>query len=242
MKAWKTLEPPLPLSDGLGWVLGGASVAEAETVSFSRPHAFLGREVSTEAQMLAREAREVHRETGYGFWDALIARLDRAGHETRVGVLRNALAHDVQSYKFEPTRVDELLTRLRSGHYADLPAREVVALSSRVKSTAGDVGHLPMLDFWTESASVALDILEVLGCQGVLLSSGRSFHYIGDRIVSDADLTSLLASAQLVAPAVDQRWVAHQILNRYCSLRISTDSERHRMAAKVVAMSQASSG
>lgn len=237
--SWDFLAPPLPLAPVLADLLTEARVVEVQLITTKRPHSFLGREVSPEAQLLARTARYRHREHGYGFWDAMLSGLNESDAQTRRAVLQWALRHDTESVVSTDISKDQFVENLDTGLYNGLPPRQLTSLSSRVQTIDERILHLPMLDLGVPSAELALDVLDALPlpCAGVLISSGHSFHYIGSNPVTEYQLIDFLAHAQLLAPLIDQRWAAHQIINRWCGLRISTDTERHTIPNSVVARS-----
>ncbi len=227
-------------AQGLGQVLDAAGVVAIEVLRFARPHSFLGREVSEQARTLARSSREEHRRRGYGFWEALLWSSAKAELSTRRGIMSYALAHGQPSRAREKLHVSEFLSRLDKGEYADLPKREVSALCSRVAlCTGAENMHLPMIDFAIEAGThnddVVIGIVESLGPTGIIFNSGASYHFYGSRPLPAAELPRFLARAQLLAPLVDHRWISHQILDGECSLRISTDRERHKAPHRVVA-------
>lgn len=229
-------------AQGLGQVLGAAGVSTVEVLRFVRPHAFLGREVSEQARMLARAAREEHRNRGYGFWEALLSSSVSAERSTRRGILSQALTQREPLTVRQRLPVGEFLNRLENGAYADLPERGVAALCSRISlnGEARDM-HLPMIDFAIMASphndEVMVDLGDSLGLHGSIFDSGKSYHFYGARPLSADELPRFLARAQLLAPLVDHRWVCHQILDGECSLRISTDRERHKVQHRAVASS-----
>jgi hypothetical protein len=85
--------------------------------------------------------------------------------------------------------------------------------------------HIPMLDFDLTSAPKNLGIIEnilrVLKQRGMILNSGKSYHFIGYNLISENELLDLLAKFILVHPISDKAWTAHQIIERSASLRIS---------------------
>lgn len=211
-------------------------VQEVELQTFMRPQAFLGREVSPEAQQLGRAARLLHKTRGYGFWDEMLNSLPGASQSTRLAVLDRSLQHDRTDVSRTMAALDAFAEHVEQGLYRDLPARTVVSLSSRVV-VRGGTHHLPMLDLGTADLPTAVDVLSALDAAGVLVSSGRSFHFVGTSLISEAELVDLLGRAQLLSPLVDHRWAAHQILDRCAALRISTDADRHTKQMTVVARS-----
>ncbi len=140
--------------------------------------------------------------------------------------------------------LDEFSAVLADGSFTGLPPRTIVSLTSVVVGSfcsPDDEFHLPMLDMGlpvtVESVDTCVDAITALGGTGLLLQSGRSYHFIGNQPISGRDLTRFLAQAQLLSPIVNTRWASHQLLDGQCALRISTDLETtlppHQLAAIV---------
>lgn len=94
-----------------------------------------------------------------------------------------------------------------------------------VMMTDGTTRHIPMIDFHIPSSSsnlhVVEDVCDALGMkQGYIVDSGASFHFIGDRLLTQEELMRLLIDALLFCPIVDGVWISHQLRERSCSLRI----------------------
>jgi hypothetical protein len=82
-----------------------------------------------------------------------------------------------------------------------------------------------MLDFRirpsVENEQLAVDILTRMSTSGTLFNSGNSYHFYGDKLIDEKQLLEFLGKAALFAPFVDQRWIAHQMIEGACALRIS---------------------
>lgn len=200
---------------------------EAVNVQFAtRPRSFQGGQLNEEAQTLTGPAREEHRQRGYGFWDEVLAHVDRVSAPTRASILGRAVRHDVGVESLEPMTLADFEGRCRAGAFTALPARHMASLTSSVTTPRGE-RHLPMLDLQTTNLDLAISVADALDLPGLLVSSGNSFHLYGQELLTPAELTPLLGRAQLLSPLTDHRWAAHQIINGYAALRISTDTERN---------------
>lgn len=56
--------------------------------------------------------------------------------------------------------------------------------------------------------------------KGAIINSGNSYHFIGCDLVNEAELVDFLAKGLLYGPITDTRWIAHQIIERSCTLRV----------------------
>lgn len=104
-------------------------------------------------------------------------------------------------------------------------------LNSRVRLYDGAEAHIILLDFSipvsVEHAAVVKESLLRLGItHGYILDSGSSYHYIGSDIVSYSDYKRLLCYAYLLSPITDGRWIAHQLIEGSCNLRVG-EKEGH---------------
>lgn len=231
-------------AEDLKEVFQSADVSEVEILYFTRPHAFLGSEISEDARSLARIARESHRKQGYGFWEKLLSISAESDKSTRRAIFDRAVTaqRSSDSTKREKLPLDVFFSRLADGQYTNLPGREVVAVSSRIRleEAAADM-HLPMIDFALNASlyndGAIVDVAEALHLRGSIFDSGNSYHYYGSVPITESDLPRFLARAQLLSPLVDFRWGCYQILDGECSLRISTDRERNNSPHRLVASS-----
>jgi hypothetical protein len=110
------------------------------------------------------------------------------------------------------------------------PSGRVRAICSRVRLRAGATGHIPLLDFRcgvSETAAEAILVgMQQLGeTEGVLLESGRSYHYYGLIPRDLGEWRRLMVRSLLLTPWIDARYVAHCLLEDLACLRIDTVSE-----------------
>lgn len=221
-------------------LLRAAGVSSVEVEVISRPASFRGGDVGPEAQTITRAARARSREAGFGFWEFVLQDMSQVSQQTREALIAGALRHDTAGSKeLHIMSVDELEDALADRRWADMAARTVVSLCSRLPQNPGAL-HVPMLDLAIRdagalTAQVAGDALSALGVNGILLASGNSYHFVGERLLDDVDLVQFLAHAQLLSPIVDARWVSHALIDGECRLRISTDVERHTRETRLVA-------
>lgn len=234
-------EESLGLEDMLPSLLANAGVGEVNLVTVARGSSLRGREISEEARGLTAAARAEHRERGFGFWDFVLSSVTKASDDTRIALIRRALQHSAAEQQ-DALSVDEFVSLLVDGAFQSLPARTVVSITSRITGRTDTVPlHLPMLDFAIHadysSDQTAVDVAGgALGLSGGdLYRSGTSYHLICDRPVDQLTLHQVLGRAQLLSPIIDHRWAAHQIIDGFCALRISTDLERHTSRHRLIA-------
>ena len=144
-------------------------------------------------------------------------------------VLDAAIHHQPMSDAAEKIRVSvgELSAERLRGIATDAGETRVITLSSKVALNDSETpGHLQMLDFRIrpseENERLAAGIMRRVGAEGILLNSGNSYHFYGYTLMrSEAELSAFLGRVSLFAPFIDQRWVAHQMIEGACALRIS---------------------
>ncbi|MGY3479379.1 primase 1D-like protein [Bradyrhizobium ottawaense] len=180
--------------------------------------------INEQEKLLINQALELRQNLGLPFWDSLFLHLST--HPTSPPVLlKRALLHnpqDVDSFHLSRGSCTEL--RLRE-IIAQLPRNRVLAISSRLTLKDGSVRHLPMLDFHcidsSEHEPLIKSVLAEIGIGGYLVASGRSYHFYGNTLVDEESLIAFLGKALLFSPLVDRAWIAHQLIERACGLRIS---------------------
>jgi hypothetical protein len=224
-------------------LLEAAGLDAVQLDVLTRHESFRGGTVSAEAQLLTGPAREEHRRRHFGFWEYVLSQVSEVDQGTRRGLIQGALRHNSAETIQTQMNLDDFTTALGSDAFTGLPPRLIVSLTSIVphRSGADDAWHLPMLDLGlpasSESQVACTDAINALGVGGLLFQSGRSYHFVGDKPLSDAEMTAYLARAQLLSPIVDARWASHQLIDGQCGLRISTDIERglapHRLVARL---------
>lgn len=99
------------------------------------------------------------------------------------------------------------------------------AINSQVILPNGGKAHIPLIDFHIplnrNNEFIVEEVIRILNLgTGYILNSGESYHYIGSQILTWDSLLTLLSKGLLFSPIIDRAWVAHQILERSCSLRI----------------------
>jgi hypothetical protein len=185
---------------------------------------------TSEEADLREQATVTCRGNGIPFWDALLGIcMKRDSIPERF--LESAGIHSPAPPVFQwVLPADQISTARMKQIVSDLPAGLGLVVSSRVQLRSGDVGHIPMLDFRCPcspaNASAVRKILELLGhtC-GILVESGRSYHYYGVQLLSTSDWTAFMAKALLFAPFVDPRYVAHRLADGECRLKLAASRE-----------------
>jgi hypothetical protein len=176
------------------------------------------------SNQILTQGLELRASRGTPFWDAVLISCFGRGRAS-LPVLKQAQFHNssrrdiqVEADRWNAHQWTQLLNEVASGR--------MLVFSSRVILRNGEIRHIPMLDFHCpatakneELAELAAGLLDTGG--GFLLESGDSYHFYGRALFDEEALVSFLGRALLLAPVIDRAWIAHQLIERVCGLRIS---------------------
>src|ERR1041384_699984 len=174
---------------------------------------------------IRRKAQDLNENYGVPFWDAVLSVAMKEGSipETYVDL---AILHDkAPEERTVEYRRDELTYSTIDNLLKIASPNEAVALSSKVQLRNGGNAHIPMMDFrchYSEGNSkVIVRALHALGEEsGLLVESGRSYHFYGLRLMSNEQWVRFMALGALFSPIVDVRYIAHRLADGACRLRI----------------------
>ena len=145
----------------------------------------------------------------------------------------------LQEATFHQSHTDSLLRISRdevfAGRLAELmsvqPAGHHLSFSSRIELGGEGTKQLPLLDFHCpESAEndrlVSAVCKQLYRHTALVFSSGESYHALGLDPLDEHGFRDFLTRSLLFAPIVDARYVAHQLLEGACALRLSSSMEK----------------
>ncbi len=181
----------------------------------------------TAAERFVFERALEHRSrTGLSFWDAVLLELPAMPDAVRL--LDAAMTH----------------VSLR-GHERSLPWASAIAggleracaefqtatgasltFLSEVRCRDGSLRHLPMVDFHAFKSAPNQRIVEAVAQRlfpegAILLDSGESYHAYGTQLRSECEFRRFLGTAMLFVPIVDRAYLAHQLIEGRCALRLT---------------------
>lgn len=164
------------------------------------------------------------------FWDSLmLSFFDK--DKVSLDLLSSALSHNPNNEKIRTREIEDIRKLLIANPQDNL------SLNSEVYFNNKTVKHLFLLDFHIFSSSnnlkIVSDILLILNLHGYILNSGDSYHFVSDSFFETDSLINLLAKSLLFSPIVDRAWIAHQILERSCSLRVG---KKHNISPTFIKM------
>lgn len=180
--------------------------------------------LTTSERRLIQAALGLRERTKLPFWDCLLQEISNSDADTP-NLLSRAMHHNSQLNTIERLERTQLSEGKLRSRIAAVSPPQMLALSSRVDCIDGVERHIPLIDFHC-GVSVGNDglvrkVVKSLGLRGYLAHSGQSYHFLGGHIVDQPAMIGILAGALLFAPIVDRAWIAHQILEGACGLRIS---------------------
>lgn len=183
--------------------------------------------VLTPREQGLRDAATALRDSnGIPFWDALLATSMQQGIISSQ-FIASALAHDAapdERYVLLPS--EEITAEKVLDLVANLPSGYGLAACSRVSLRSKQDAHIPMLDFRCpcsdENAQAIKRMLAFAGCHdGILVESGRSYHFYGTTLLSEAGWIEFMGRALLFAPIVDSRFIGHRLVDGRCRLKVT---------------------
>jgi len=142
------------------------------------------------------------------------------------------LSHNSPNGKEIWLKREEITADKLYGMIGGLGREHVLAVLSKVVFKHNETFHLPLMDFSERSAglennlTMILCFLEQAGYgNGVVLSSGRSFHYYGNCLMNERVWRIFLGDC-LLSGLADPRYVGHNIKDGCATLRLSACSLR----------------
>lgn len=136
---------------------------------------------------------------------------------------------DTKMYPVKRSRLSELTVEYLLGVSA---SNEVFSVGSKVQKD-GEEFHIPMMNFHPEVENGREFVVNcLLALQernpdlvppGVLVDSGRYFHYYGMGLIPAASFNQYLAAFLMPSVLVSPRYIGHSLSEGQCSLRITHD-------------------
>lgn len=183
-------------------------------------------DLSVAETAVVHDAIAFRRERQLPFWDCVMLSISKS--EDPMDVLLDAAAVHVS---LRGTDISLNRDSISRGALQDSIKRISVqtgetCILSEVVLSDGTVRHLPMLDFHcpptTAGRLAAIAVCKRLFPAGaVLLKSGESFHAYGMNLMSVPEFFEFLGRALLYSPIIDRAYIAHQLIEKRCALRIS---------------------
>lgn len=111
----------------------------------------------------------------------------------------------------------------------DLVESEILNLHSHVITTVGTL-HIPMMDLdcpiSDENLKMAGEYAKILGREGVIMQTGRSYHYYGFHLLSPGKEWQDFIASSMLAKVCDIRYMAHKLKDGFITLRLTAGGIR----------------
>jgi hypothetical protein len=182
--------------------------------------------IDSRQRELIAGALRIRKSTGIPFIEAVMLRMLATAPEPRL--LIAVSRHFAYPLRLHRIRAERPINALRHV-LANRDPQKMLVLSSKVTLASGVTRHLPMLDFRFAASSrnqkLITAVLSALDASpGYLLTSGGSYHFYGRNLLTTTRMRQFLSRTLFYNPIVDKAWVAHQLFQDYCGLRISPRS------------------
>ena len=174
---------------------------------------------------LVASGLKIRSELGLPFWDSLLVSCFGVG-AAAVPVVEKALFHNLSQGRTTPLLASSWSTSAVDDAIEKLAIGTMLVFSSRVKLQSGTCKHIPLLDFHVPTAPQNQELVVFIANSldsrgGYILNSGKSYHFYGKSLLEEDQLPVFLGKALLFCPFIDRAWVAHQLIEGACGLRIS---------------------
>ena len=213
------------ISSVLGLILSANPKIESFTaVEYVDPPLVQERIPGIENSAIFKQGAKMRQETLLPFWDSALA-LALQGSIDAHQIIDAALFHNTQpvvSHTIKAGNAENHLNNLLSDEWSE----STLALSSGVTLSDGSRRHIPMLDFHIPANDVTYGtVVKCLKSLAVgkfaIVDSGKSFHAYGMSLLDASGLRDFLSRALLLSPIVDTRYIAHQLRDNQCKLRVA---------------------
>jgi hypothetical protein len=171
-------------------------------------------------------ALNLRHNTGLSFWDSVLLELPSVPEAFRL--LDVVMMHvSLRGQEMTLSRAEINAGGLERACAEFRPESESsLTLLSEVVRRDGSLGHLPMVDFHASKSPANQRIVEAVAERlfprgSILMDSGESYHAYGTQVISQEEFRRFLGTAMLFVPIVDRAYLAHQLIEGRCALRIT---------------------
>lgn len=212
-------------------------VSENETISaifvFAYRHPPLLQQrvtLTADEKAIIEKAKALRGSSHLPFWEALmLSCFGEARDFTRL--LQEATFHQSHADSLLRISREEVLASRLAELVDEQPAGYHLSFSSRIELMGEGTKQLPLLDFHcpesTENDRLVSDVCSQLyRGTALVFSSGESYHALGVDPVDEHGFRDFLTRSLLFAPIVDARYIAHQLLEGACALRLSNSVDK----------------
>jgi|GEM_PF-2974764 len=164
---------------------------------------------------------------------------ERAGDlENKAGteIARDFLRHDHASNEQWQVAACDLTVEMITQKIASLRPTLALGLESKCTLQNTSIKYIPMMDFKPSPSQDHLALLkgflEQLACRGIIVDSGRSYHFYGFDLLDQTEWIHFMGACLLV-PWSDSRWIGHSLIAGGGDLRISATNRKPKLPSVV---------
>jgi hypothetical protein len=190
---------------------------------------------------VVERALELRRRTGLSFWDAAL--LELLSVPNADGLLDAALSHVSLRGHERALSWEEINAGALERACTEFPVQlgSSLTLLSEVTLHDGSIGLLPMIDFHAFKSPANQRLVESVAERlfpsgSILVDSGESYHAYGNQILSQEGFIRFLGTALLFVPIVDRAYVAHQLIEGRCALRLTPGGGKSKVPTVVAVL------
>lgn len=176
-------------------------------------------------------ALSIRQEFGFSFWESLMSTFQNNSKPNYV-LIENALIHNKNTnvISFDSNDIDKIEDYIKGNYLNNLAFLSTV-------SSDNNKNQLPLIDFHIKPSELNQDVVEFVLNKlelnsGFLVNSGESYHFISKKLFSQKQLEQLLAKLIFFTPIVDRNWIAHQLIEKTCALRITKGKKKELRLVK----------
>lgn len=196
-------------------------------------------EPSPEEQEAIKEALRLRSDLGLPFWDAVMLTAPRFPRAMSRLFTAASTHVSLRGSDKALSREEVIAGRLTTLLGEEDAAGSELSIVSEVTLLTGEARHLALMDFHArpsaENRTVALEVCRrIFDGPAVLLESGGSYHAYGLSLLPTDGLNAFLGRALLFAPIIDRAYIAHQLIEQRCALRISSGRSAKTATSPIV--------
>lgn len=203
--------------------------------------------IGMEAPEVVAELMKIHPEVEYiklqEYTPHVLGVTEQLKKDPEISV-KNMVRHhpDAGEYAIRLKRADVTSDKLRDLIFKATQRGKALVLCSKVETSEDEILHIPMLDFEcavsSQNLSKAEDFVRELKDIGLILESGRSYHYYSFNVVPHNRWLKFMARSLLFTGFIDCRHIGHRILSGEARLRLAKieGSDRYLQTPRVISI------
>jgi hypothetical protein len=163
--------------------------------------------------------------SGAPVWDSVMLLLTRPDRVSDTILSQAMVHHGIAETRFA-VMADGFADKIRE-LAESRPTGQILAMCSDVQLKTGETKHIPMIDFRCPVSPHSLQLISKVAKlldvgKGFIVETDRSYHFYGAELLTERQWLQFLGRALQFSPIVDRAWIAHQLIDTCCNLRIAS--------------------